>query len=387
VISFPIKPGIVLSSGFVVAAHFVAGVRWTDFAIILPLAVAAFAASSASSRLVTFGFRSRSKPLNRNALIVGVSSYEELCDRIGKRTLARPVGYLFNGVNGELLFRDEKGEPIPSTLDQVLDARVIDDVLMVDNCHGLDPDDILFSSSIRGKTFHTLMRTPLAPAGRYRTQALGAGEYLLSHESVPVGEIPLAVKRLMDVGGAAMGLVFCGFAYAIFARRIKRETAGSVIFRQTRVGQNGRHFTLYKFRTMDATAEEQHEELLEQNEMKGHIFKIRQDPRITPLGRVLRRLYIDELPQFWNVFKGEMSLVGTRPPVPTEVALYEPHHKRRLSMKPGITGLWQLYGNDEVTDFEEIVELDCRYIDTWSLLQDCRIIFRTILRVARAGGY
>jgi lipopolysaccharide/colanic/teichoic acid biosynthesis glycosyltransferase len=258
---------------------------------------------------------------------------------------------------------------------------------MVDYSEGLDPDDILYSSSIRGKTFRTLMRTPLAPAGRYRTHALGAGEYLLSHEAVPVSEIPLAVKHLMDLAGALVGLVLCAVAYIVFARRIKRETQGSVIFRQTRVGRNGRLFTLYKFRTMKVTAEEEHEELLEQNEMKGHIFKIRHDPRITPLGRTLRKLYIDELPQFWNALMGEMSLVGTRPPTPSEVACYEPHHQRRLSMKPGITGLWQLYGTDEVTDFEDVVELDCRYIDTWSILQDCRIIFRTILRVARGGGY
>jgi lipopolysaccharide/colanic/teichoic acid biosynthesis glycosyltransferase len=387
VISFPIKPGIFLSSGFVVAAHYVAGVRWNELVIILPLAIVSFTASAAAWRLMGFGLRKSNTTLGGNALIVGASSYEELCDRMGKHSLARPVGYLFTGANGELLFRNQHGEETPATLDQVLDANVIDDVLMVDSSNGLDPDDILYSSSIRGKTFRTLMRTPLAPAGRYRTQALGAGEYLLSHESVPAREIPLAVKRLMDIAAAAVGLVFCGFGYIIFARRIKRETRGSVIFRQARVGRNGRIFTLYKFRTMDATAEAQHKELLEQNEMKGHIFKIRQDPRITPLGRVLRRLYLDELPQFWNVFKGEMSLVGTRPPTPAEVACYEPHHQRRLSMKPGITGLWQLYGNDEVTDFEEVVELDCRYIDTWSILQDCRILFRTILRVARGGGY
>jgi lipopolysaccharide/colanic/teichoic acid biosynthesis glycosyltransferase len=297
------------------------------------------------------------------------------------------VGYLFTGSDGELLFRNEKGEVGPSTVDHVLDAHVIDDVLMVDTSGTLNPDDILYSSSIRGKTFRALMRTPLAPAGRYRTQALGAGEFLLTHESVPVGAVPLAIKRLMDVIGAVIGLVFCAIAYLILARRIKRETHGSVIFRQTRVGRNGRLFTVYKFRTMDVNAEELHEELLEQNEMKGHIFKMRHDPRITPLGRTLRKLYIDELPQFWNVFKGEMSLVGTRPPTPSEVARYEPHHQRRLSMKPGVTGLWQLYGNDEVTDFEEVVELDCRYIDTWSILQDCRIIFRTVLRIARGGGY
>jgi lipopolysaccharide/colanic/teichoic acid biosynthesis glycosyltransferase len=387
VISYSIKPGIVLSSGSLLAVHYVAGVRWNDLAIILPLAVASFAASSLASRLITFAFRGRNNPLTSNALIVGANSYEDLCERIGKNTLVRPIGYLFTGTNGELLFKDEKGNEMPSTLDQALDAHVIDDVVMVDYSEGLDPDDILYSSSIRGKTFRTLMRTPLAPAGRYRTHALGAGEYLLSHEAVPVSEIPLAVKHLMDLAGALVGLVLCAVAYIVFARRIKRETQGSVIFRQTRVGRNGRLFTLYKFRTMKVTAEEEHEELLEQNEMKGHIFKIRHDPRITPLGRTLRKLYIDELPQFWNALMGEMSLVGTRPPTPSEVACYEPHHQRRLSMKPGITGLWQLYGTDEVTDFEDVVELDCRYIDTWSILQDCRIIFRTILRVARGGGY
>jgi len=371
----------------VLAVHYFAGVQWNDLLIILPLAAASIAASSTPSRLAGFGFRRRNPTLGGNALIIGASSYEDLCDRIGTNYPASPVGYLFTGANGELLFRNEKGEESPATLDQVLDANVIDDVLMVDTSKGLDPDDILYSSSIRGKTFRTLMRTPLAPAGRYRTQALGAGEYLLSHESVPVGTPGLAIKRLMDVAGAVVGLLFCGFAYVMFAHRIKRETRGSVIFRQIRVGRNGRLFTLYKFRTMDATAEQQHQDLLEQNEMQGHIFKIRDDPRITPLGRTLRRLYIDELPQFWNVFKGEMSLVGTRPPTPSEVACYEPHHQRRLSMKPGITGMWQLYGNDEVTDFEEVVELDCKYIDTWSILQDCRIIFRTMLRVARGGGY
>jgi len=387
VISYTIKPGILLSSGFLLAAHFVAGVRWTDLAVILPLAVASFAASSAASRLVGFGLRGRNKPLNSHSLIVGANSYEDLCDRIGQKAITRPVGYLFAGANGKLLFKDDNGKETPSTLDQALDSHVIDDVVMVDSSGGLDPDDILYSSSIRGKTFRTLIRTPLAPAGRYRTQALGAGEYLLSHETVPVSEIPLAIKRLIDIAGSAVGLVFCAVAYVIFARRIKRETQGSVIFRQVRVGRNGRLFTLYKFRTMKVTAEDEHEELLEQNEMKGHIFKIRYDPRITPLGRTLRKLYIDELPQFWNAFKGEMSLVGTRPPTPSEVACYEPQHRRRLSTKPGITGLWQLYGTDEVTDFEEVVELDCRYIDTWSILQDCRIIFRTMLRVARGGGY
>jgi lipopolysaccharide/colanic/teichoic acid biosynthesis glycosyltransferase len=387
VISFPIKPGILLSSGFLLAFHYVAGVRWNDTTLLLPLVLGSFAASAAASRLFNFGMRGKTMPLGRNALIVGASCYEDLSDRISRHSFVRPVGYLYINANGEMLFRNDDGEEISSTLDQVLDGNVIDDVLMVDSAEGLDPDDILYSSSIRGKTFRTLMRTPLAPAGRYRTEAIGAGEYWLSHESVPARGLGLAVKRLMDLVGASVGLVLCGVAYCIFSRRIKRETQGSTIFRQARVGRNGRPFTLYKFRTMRVSAEQLPQELLDQNEMTGHMFKIRNDPRITPLGRVLRKLYLDELPQFWNVFKGEMSLVGTRPPMPSEVACYEPHHQRRLSMKPGITGLWQLRGHDVVRDFEQVVELDCRYIDTWSLWQDCRIILKTVLRVAHGGGY
>ena len=386
-ISFQIRPEPSLSSGILLAVHCVAVLRWIDLTAILPVAIGSFGGSSAVSRFISFGLRGRNQPFGHNALIVGASCYEDLYERIGRHTLARPVGYLFTGASGELLFRNEGDEETLSTLDEVLDAHVIDDVFMVDSCSGLDPDDILYSCSIRGKTFRTLMRTPLAPAGRYRTQALGAGAYLLSHESVPVGKIPLAVKRLMDVIGATIGLVFCTIAYAVFARRIRQETQRSAIFRQTRAGRNGRLFTLYKFRTMEVWSEERQNELLKRNEMTGHMFKIRDDPRITPLGRLLRKLYIDELPQFWNVFKGEMSLVGTRPPTPSEVVYYEPHHQRRLSMKPGITGLWQLYGNDEVPDFEEVVELDCRYIDTWSIWQDCKIIIRTVRRVILAGGY
>jgi lipopolysaccharide/colanic/teichoic acid biosynthesis glycosyltransferase len=387
VYSFSVKVGVLLSSGFLLALHYVAGVRWSDFSLILPLAVGSFGASSAASRLINFGFRGKNAPAGRNALIVGANSYADLYQRIGRHTVARPVGYLFTDESGKLLFRNEAGDETPSTLDEVLDAHVIDDVLLVDSTTGLDPDDILYSTSIRGKTFQTLMKTPLAPAGRYRTLALGAGEYLLTHESVPVGRVQLAVKRAMDIVGSSVGLVICAVAYIAFSRRIKRETGGSTIFRQIRVGRNGRLFTLYKFRTMKVTAEEQHEELLKLNEMTGHIFKIRDDPRVTHLGRFLRKLYIDELPQFWNAFKGEMSLVGTRPPMESEFASYEPHHQRRLSMKPGITGLWQLNGHDRVADFETIVKLDCNYIDNWSLWQDCKIILRTILRVAQGGGY
>jgi lipopolysaccharide/colanic/teichoic acid biosynthesis glycosyltransferase len=138
---------------------------------------------------------------------------------------------------------------------------------------------------------------------------------------------------------------------------------------------------------MYADAEKRLTELLRQNQMRGHVFKIRDDPRVTPSGRVLRQRHFDELPQFWNILKGEMSLVGTRPPTLNEAEQYAPHHRRRLSIKPGLTGLWQLAGNGEVDDFDEIVKMDCFYIDNWSLRLDLTILLRTLLKVARGGGW
>lgn len=351
-----------------------------------PTPLAGLTVGSPATRLVPHKPRTKSGSLRHNALIVGATCDEELSERIERQTLARPVGYLFTDTAGQLIFRNEDGEESRSTLDNVLDSLVIDDVLVVDSCDGLDIADILYASSIRGKTFRTLIRTPL-PGGRYRTQSLGSGEFLLSHESVPVNRYALAIKRVMDITGAMVGLLVCAIFYVILSRRIRRESEGSTIFRQKRVGRNGRLFTVFKFRTMHASAEQRLHELLKFNEMSGNIFKIRDDPRITPLGRTLRKLYIDELPQFWNVLRGEMSLVGTRPPLPSEVQRYQPHHQRRLSMKPGVTGLWQLYGNNKVTDFEEIVGLDCKYIDAWSIWQDCKIVLQTVLRVFAGRGY
>jgi len=198
--------------------------------------------------------------------------------------------------------------------------------------------------------------------------------------------IALALKRLIDIVGALVGLTIGAVAYLICNRRIRRESGSSVIFRQERVGECGRVFEMYKFRTMKTNAERALEKLRVHNEMRGPVFKIRHDPRIIPIGKWLRRYHADELPQFWNVLKGEMSLVGPRPPTPAEVELYSPRHFERLRVKPGLTGLWQLYGNS-VSDFEDIVNLDCRYINYWSLWLDLKILVRTIPKILRGGGW
>jgi lipopolysaccharide/colanic/teichoic acid biosynthesis glycosyltransferase len=200
------------------------------------------------------------------------------------------------------------------------------------------------------------------------------------------GALALAIKRFIDIVGALAGLALGMVAYLIFNRKIRRESGGSVIFRQKRVGEGGRVFEMLKFRTMKTNAEEALERLREHNEMRGPVFKIRHDPRIIPIGRWLRRYHIDELPQFWNVLKGDMSLIGPRPPTPGEVESYEPHHLQRLRVKPGLTGTWQLYGNS-VNDFEDIVKLDCRYIEYWSVWLDLKILARTFPKILKGEGW
>lgn len=196
----------------------------------------------------------------------------------------------------------------------------------------------------------------------------------------------LFVKRCIDIVGAIVGLVFMAIAMIFVAPAIKIESKGPLFFKQKRVGKNGRYFYIYKFRSMYIDAEERKKELMAQNEMNGLMFKMKDDPRITQVGKFIRKTSIDELPQFINVLKGDMSLVGTRPPTVGEFKQYKGHHKRRLSMKPGITGMWQAYGRNSVMDFDEVVKMDLEYIDNWSILLDIKILFKTVATVFTNHG-
>lgn len=196
----------------------------------------------------------------------------------------------------------------------------------------------------------------------------------------------LFIKRIFDILGSLVGIVIMLIAMIFVAPAIKLESKGPLFFKQMRVGKNGRYFYIYKFRSMYVDAEDRLKELMEQNEMSGLMFKMTDDPRITKVGKFIRKTSIDELPQFINVLKGDMSLVGTRPPTVNEFKQYEGHHKRRLSMKPGITGMWQAYGRNSVQDFEDVVRMDLDYIDHWSLGLDMKIIGKTIVTVFTNGG-
>jgi exopolysaccharide biosynthesis polyprenyl glycosylphosphotransferase len=192
-------------------------------------------------------------------------------------------------------------------------------------------------------------------------------------------------KRTVDVVLSLLGLIFLFPFFLLLALIIRLDSPGPVLFTQIRVGKGERLFACYKFRSMYRGADEEKEELMDRNEAKGVFFKIRDDPRITKAGRFLRRLSLDELPQLFNVLMGHMSIVGPRPAPPSEVQRYQPWHKRRLEVAPGITGLWQVSGRSELS-FDEMVLLDLYYIENWSPLLDLQIMLRTAPKVILGHG-
>jgi exopolysaccharide biosynthesis polyprenyl glycosylphosphotransferase len=211
------------------------------------------------------------------------------------------------------------------------------------------------------------------------------GTPMLTVSATPRQPVALLLKRAIDLVASVAAIAVLAPVFLIAGILVKTTSRGPIFFRQTRVGLNGRKFTLFKFRSMYEDAEGQRAALQDRNEMSGPVFKIKDDPRITPVGKWMRRFSIDELPQFWNVLAGHMSLVGPRPPIPDEVKKYERWQRRRLSMKPGITCLWQVSGRNGV-DFEDWMRLDLAYIDTWSLRLDVQILLRTVPVVIIARG-
>ena len=196
----------------------------------------------------------------------------------------------------------------------------------------------------------------------------------------------LVYKRILDIFGGTVGCILLLIIYPFIALVIKLDSPGPVIFKQQRMGRHGRIFNLYKFRSMYQDAEHRKDSLLSQNQMDGCMFKLENDPRTTRVGRWLRASSIDEAPQFFNVLKGEMSLVGTRPPTLEEVEKYHPRHLKRIASKPGITGLWQVSGRSKIQSFEEVVALDCTYLEKWRFADDLKILLKTVWVVLTGRG-
>jgi len=226
----------------------------------------------------------------------------------------------------------------------------------------------------------------LRPRGRTHLTRRRFDDVVAAIEAVPRPRGSRIAKRVLDLVGSALGLVLAAPLLLALGLAVKLTSRGPVLFVQQRCGLAGRTFRFYKFRTMVEDADHRKSDLEHLNEMRGPIFKIRRDPRVTALGRVLRKLSLDELPQLWNVLRGDMSLVGPLPPTPDEVERYTARQVQRLSVMPGITGLWQVSGRNDIPDFERWIDLDLEYAQTWSLWLDLRILLKTAVVVALVRG-
>ena len=248
-----------------------------------------------------------------------------------------------------------------------------------------------------GITTHTIISTVDSHHNEY-IQKLG--NYIVSsntYRTIPIGQ--KIVKRAIDIVGGIVGCIATGILILIIGPMIYIKSPGPIIFSQKRIGKNGKLFTMYKFRSMYMDAEERKKELMKQNKISdGMMFKMEDDPRIIGsekkdkngnpkgIGNFIRKTSLDEFPQFFNVLKGDMSLVGTRPPTIDEWNKYSPHHRKRMAIRPGITGLWQVSGRSNITDFEEVVKLDSEYIDNWTITEDLHIIVKTFTSVLAHEG-
>ncbi|WP_368294242.1 sugar transferase [Dehalobacter sp. TBBPA1] len=272
-----------------------------------------------------------------------------------------------------------------TNLEDILIKNVVDEVILYlpQNYSGNLNEYILLCQKM-GITAHLVINPyDLLLPTHVNISMLGPRPMLTFH-TVTLNPIQKLLKRLMDICGALVGIFLTLFLSIFIVPAIKLDSPGPVLFKQKRVGRNGRVFEIYKFRTMCMNAEEQKQALKEQNQYQSRLmFKIKDDPRITRVGEFLRKTSLDEFPQFFNVFKGEMSLVGTRPPTLDEVSQYDTDHWRRISIKPGLTGMWQVNGRSAIEKFEDVVALDIEYIDKWSIWLDINILVQTVVKVAQ----
>lgn len=282
--------------------------------------------------------------------------------------------------NGSYLWSDPEG------LTEYLKKQVVDEALLsLPTMRREKLNDLIRRMEAMGIVVHVTVDT-FGMAEKEKAIETFGSYRVLSYSPRIFEPEELCLKRLMDIAGGLVGIVLTILLSIVVVPAIYLESPGPVIFKQTRIGRNGRRFSIYKFRSMYMDAEERKKELMAQNQMDGLMFKMKDDPRITKVGKFIRKTSIDEFPQFFNVLKGDMSLVGTRPPTLDEFMQYEEHHKRRLSLKPGITGMWQVSGRSDIQNFEDVVKLDLEYIDNWSIWLDIKILLQTVWVVLTHRG-
>ncbi len=305
------------------------------------------------------------------------------------RVLAHPEwGYAFAGYLLEDGDVHRNARPVLGTISnlrRILEREVIDEIIVaLSNPHGDEAREVLRVAEERGVPVKLCMDYSLLKISRMSFEEIGDIP-TVAFSPVPSDPYALAAKRAFDLVFSATVILLGSPVLLLIALAIRLDSRGPVLFRQVRVGRNGRTFDLWKFRTMCVDAEARLAQLRALNEVSGPVFKMRNDPRVTRVGRWLRKTSLDEFPQFWNVLRGDMSIVGPRPPIPAEVERYESWQRRRLSVRPGITCIWQVSGRSTV-DFDQWMELDLQYIDNWSLMGDINIVLKTVPAVLFGRG-
>ena len=289
------------------------------------------------------------------------------------------------------------GIPVVGKIDTLTDyiqTRWIDSILVGVKKKTLIPEDLIETCFNMGVTIHECLDLRSGWTENQFINRMGGYTVLTSSVRI-ISSRQAMMKRMMDICGGIVGMILTGIITIFLAPAIYIASPGPIFFSQMRVGKNGKLFKIYKFRSMYMDAEERKKELMKQNEMKGLMFKMENDPRIIGsgadgsrhgLGWFIRKTSLDEFPQFWNVLKGDMSLVGTRPPTVDEWKQYEPYHRGRLAVKPGLTGMWQVSGRSDITDFEDVVKLDMEYVKNWNIGMDIKILFKTVGVVLKGSG-
>ncbi len=321
----------------------------------------------------------------RNALVIGhrraVNQFVETARNTPELLFKITVEEDFVRRADEQLSQEERHELFDDILKYV-SRNVVDEVVLAYNDLRLaDLTPLVSGCNHMGLMVNVVM--DFSELDHIKSEIDSIGPFnIVSFQAYDFSPVQRFFKHLIDYILGGIGTFLFLLMLPLVALAIKIDAPGPVFFVQPRKGKNGRDFQLIKFRTMYVDAEERKQELMDQNEMKGHMFKMKDDPRITRVGAFLRKSSLDEFPQFINVLKGDMSIVGTRPPTAAEYQAYEAHHRRRLSVQPGITGMWQVSGRNRIDDFEEVVKLDTWYIDHWSIWLDLRIIGKTFLVLA-----
>lgn len=332
----------------------------------------------------------RSSSSSNKLIVITTSAYSE---KVLERLLSAPE-WSFEITGLVILDEDQTDSSVQnipviataSTLYETFTTAVVDEVFLhLPDYSKQELEQLIQQFESMGITVHVNIDY-FDNVVAHKTTETFAGFTVLSYEASSFDYRRLFIKRCMDILGAFIGSLFTLLITPFVALAIKLDSPGPVFFSQPRVGKNGRIFRIYKFRSMYVDAEQRKQELMAENEMGGPLFKMEHDPRITRVGAFLRKTSIDELPQFFNILLGQMSLVGTRPPTVDEFQQYELYYRRRLSIKPGLTGLWQVSGRNDITDFKEILKLDLEYIDNWSLITDIRILILTVWVVITKKG-